>query len=79
MVYSNTPKTPKFICNSCCFESGNKKDFNRHLLTAKHQKNEELYKKGIKVSKKPIKNPIKSPTENSTENIIENYEKCINL
>ena len=36
-----TPKTPKnskkFICDTCDFKCSNKQDYNRHLLTAKHQ------------------------------------------
>jgi len=29
-------KNPKFICEPCSFKSGNKKDYSRHILTAKH-------------------------------------------
>jgi hypothetical protein len=29
---------PKFFCESCDIKTNNKKDFNKHLLTAKHQK-----------------------------------------
>jgi len=36
MVTKNTPKNPLFSCEPCCFISGNKKDYNRHLLTPKH-------------------------------------------
>ena len=32
-----TPKLPKFFCDSCDFKTNNKKDFNRHTLTSKHQ------------------------------------------
>ena len=32
-----TPKLPKFICELCDFKTNNKKDFNRHTLTPKHQ------------------------------------------
>jgi hypothetical protein len=39
------PKTPRkkplFFCDFCDFNSGNKKDFSRHLNTAKHIKNSE--------------------------------------
>ena len=31
-----TPKNPKYFCENCCFETNNKKDFDRHLLTLKH-------------------------------------------
>ena len=32
----DTPKNPKYYCSSCNFYTANKKDFNRHKLTAKH-------------------------------------------
>jgi hypothetical protein len=28
----------KYICEKCDFKSSNKKDYNKHLLTLKHQK-----------------------------------------
>lgn len=28
-----------FVCEKCCFETGNKKDFSRHLSTQKHRRN----------------------------------------
>lgn len=34
----NTQKTPKFSCDPCDFVTNNKKDLNRHFLTAKHFK-----------------------------------------
>ena len=41
-------KTPDFSCNNCGFISNNKKDFNRHLLTAKHINIQNGYKNDIK-------------------------------
>ena len=38
-TFRNTknPKLPiTFTCDKCCFETRNKKDYNRHLLTRKH-------------------------------------------
>ena len=38
-TFRNTkkPKLPiTFTCGKCCFETRNKKDYNRHLLTRKH-------------------------------------------
>jgi predicted RNA-binding Zn-ribbon protein involved in translation (DUF1610 family) len=32
----DTQKTLKYSCETCGFNTGNKKDYNRHLLTAKH-------------------------------------------
>ena len=29
-------KNPKYFCEKCCFGTGNKKDFNRHIVTPKH-------------------------------------------
>jgi DNA-directed RNA polymerase subunit RPC12/RpoP len=40
----STQKTPKYVCSYCQFESGNKKDYGKHLSTLKHQKNEQLSK-----------------------------------
>lgn len=43
MLQKKPQKTePKFFCNFCAFGTCNKKDFNRHLLTAKHIKNENI-------------------------------------
>ena len=41
---SATQKTHRYTCVFCAFESGNKKDYGKHLLTLKHQKNEQLSK-----------------------------------
>lgn len=38
MITTKTPKKPKqYICDNCNFNCSNKKDYNRHLLTAKHE------------------------------------------
>jgi len=38
MITKDTPKTPKiFHCKQCDFNSSNKKDYHRHLLTNKHK------------------------------------------
>jgi hypothetical protein len=36
MATSATKKTPVFSCTNCSFETSNKKDYNKHLLTRKH-------------------------------------------
>jgi hypothetical protein len=51
---NETEKTPEWQCEFCCFNTGNKKDFGRHLLTAKHLKNVKWYKKDIMKSPSPI-------------------------
>ena len=38
-----TPKNPKFNCDKCNFISRNKKDYMRHILTPKHQKQQKGY------------------------------------
>src|SRR6056300_452125 len=39
MLIKNPKKSnKKFFCESCSFECSNKKDFNRHLSTTKHQR-----------------------------------------
>ena len=45
MITPITPITPKFICDKCVFITGNRKDFNRHLLTSKHIHDKEMIKK----------------------------------
>jgi len=42
MLTDFSPNIPKFCCEFCDIKTGNKKDFNKHLLTAKHKKNEYL-------------------------------------
>ena len=37
MKQNFTQKKPKFFCDKCRFGTDNKKDFNRHILTPKHQ------------------------------------------
>jgi len=37
MITELPQKNPKFQCVSCCFITSNKKDYSRHLLTAKHK------------------------------------------
>ena len=36
MIKKNLKKTPLFSCDPCGFITNNKKDFNRHIITAKH-------------------------------------------
>ena len=42
MLTDFSPNIPKFFCGFCGIKTDNKKDFNKHLLTAKHKKNENL-------------------------------------
>jgi len=53
MDIKNTPKKPIFTCEICSFLSGNKKDYTRHLMTAKHKNNIN----DTKIQNLPIKNP----------------------
>ena len=47
-----TPKkTPKFFCQKCLFVTCNKKDFERHVSTPKHQNDDKM------MTKKPQKTP----------------------
>ena len=50
-----------YLCKDCDFNCSNKKDFNRHLLTAKHQNRTS---EDIKTPKKPQK-----PQKNSEQHI----------
>ncbi len=57
------PKNPKkpgtFVCESCCFETDHKNDYNKHLLTAKHKNRCFGNEMEINGNKKPEKNPKK--------------------
>jgi len=51
MDTNNVPKIPNvYICDFCNINTGNKKDYNKHLLTAKHLKLEKGYIKIHKIS-----------------------------
>ena len=51
MLIQKTPKTPKkYDCEHCYFNCSNKKDYHRHILTAKHQML-------TNANEKPQKNP----------------------
>ena len=54
MLTENPPKIPSFFCEICKTTPGNKKDYNKHLLTAKHKKNESLTKSGISLTENPL-------------------------
>jgi hypothetical protein len=46
MDIQKTPKNPKlYICEDCNLSTSNKKDYSKHLLTAKHLKVTERYRK----------------------------------
>jgi len=38
MVTNVLIKSPKYECSKCCIKTDNKKDYEKHILTAKHQK-----------------------------------------
>jgi len=48
------PKTYKFNCDKCAFITSNKKDYNRHLITAKHKTTTN----DMEISNLPLKNPL---------------------
>jgi len=57
MTNGKTPKNPKnppvdFYCEFCTFNCSNKKDYNRHLLTAKHKLRSNTNKKPPTIAKK---------------------------
>ena len=47
-----------FVCNICDYSTSNKKDYNKHLATIKHQK---LTNKVNNPPNNPLNNPPKSP------------------
>jgi len=50
----NPKKTPKYLCKKCDFNTSNKKDYNRHISTPKHQNDDKMMTND---DKKPQKNP----------------------
>ena len=38
MIVKNPQKIPKYFCENCDYQTGNKKDYSKHLTTAKHKK-----------------------------------------
>jgi hypothetical protein len=44
-------KTPKYFCQKCAFTTSNKKDYERHISTPKHQNDDKM------MTKKPQKTP----------------------
>ena len=51
MVVKNPQKIPKYFCENCEYQTGNKKDFTKHLSTAKHKKIVNDSKKSPKIPK----------------------------
>jgi hypothetical protein len=50
-----SPKNPKFYCQKCQFKTNNKKDYTKHLATAKHQKTQNgSILEVLEAPKKPI-------------------------
>lgn len=58
MISMEIPKTPKFICEHCCFKTHNRKDYTRHTYTTKHQKITKGYENGIENTPNTPKKPI---------------------
>jgi hypothetical protein len=50
MLTKSSDKTPKYTCELCHIETNNKKDYNKHLATRKHQNNISLTSVNIKSS-----------------------------
>ena len=46
-----TQKTPKYICEKCCFKTDNKNDYTRHTLTPKHNSGTNVGQMKLKNSK----------------------------
>ena len=51
MVVKNPQKIPKYFCENCDYQTGNKKDYTKHLSTAKHKKIVNDSKKSPKIPK----------------------------
>ena len=49
MLQKNPQKIPKYICEECDYRTGNKKDYTKHLTTAKHLKVTNVTKKSPKI------------------------------
>jgi len=42
MLTDFIPKNPKYNCENCKYITNNKKDYNKHLTTAKHKSQSEV-------------------------------------
>jgi hypothetical protein len=75
------PKNPKiYDCEICSFTTRNKKDHDKHLLTAKHLKQVERYQKISKKPQKPQTEPYYCECGNAykhTSGLWRHKKKCI--
>lgn len=70
-------KPQKFYCESCDFTSSNKKDFGRHLTTAKHNMNN---KDNARITKKPLHYCITcEKTYKYASGLSKHKKKCISF
>jgi hypothetical protein len=64
MLTDFSPNIPKFFCELCDIKTDNKKDFTKHLLTAKHKKNDSLTNIEHNFPKNPIIHNCKNCNKN---------------
>ena len=53
----NPKKPQKYLCQKCDFNTSNKKDYNRHISTPKHQNDDKMMTNDAKKPKKTQKTP----------------------
>jgi len=71
MLTDLSQNIPKFECSFCNIKTGNKKDYNKHLLTSKHKKNESLTNNE--------QNSPKNPTIHNCKNCDKKYKSRVGL
>jgi hypothetical protein len=81
MLTDFSPNIPKFFCEFCDIKTDNKKDFNKHLLTAKHKKNEYLTNIEHISPKNPIIHNCKNCNKNykSRVGLWNHKKKCVTI
>jgi hypothetical protein len=81
MLTDFSPNIPKFFCEFCDIKTDNKKDFNKHLLTAKHKKNEYLTNNEHIFPKNPITHNCNKCNKNykSRVGLWNHKKKCANI
>ena len=67
MLTNFTPENAEFfICESCDFKCCKKSDFNRHLLTSKHQNADKCLQKSVLIHSKNLNKNVCVPMSNKT-------------
>jgi hypothetical protein len=76
MTTKNPQKIPKYVCEFCEYITSNKKDYNKHLLTAKHSKTTNNNGKVPKIPLPYFECPICASVFNDRAGLWRHKKKC---